>query len=195
VALSGRVLLFALVTSIGAGVLSGVRPAWQLANSPLTSMKSDSMVGTTTEAGRLGWLLVSFEVGLRTLCLVAGGLLLHSFVVVLGVDRGFSEERAVSVQLSVTHARYQEAATRVAFMDRLLERVRSLRGVQSAGSASRLPLSGQERETRECLPGAKTIGWASLSVSQTGVATNAARTCAPHIFEGRAISQSAQPPG
>jgi putative ABC transport system permease protein len=86
---------------------------------------------------------VSLEVGLSTLCLMAGGLLLHSFVKVLGVDRGFSAERAASVQLSVTHARYQEAATRVAFMDRLLERVRSLQGVRSAGSASRLPLSGQ----------------------------------------------------
>ena len=142
---NGRMVLFTLVTSMAAGLVSGLVPAWQLAKTDLLeSMKSTSpTVGPAKNAGRLRWLLVSLEVGMSTMCLMAGGLLLHSFVKVLSVDAGFHAEHVVSVPLNVTHARYREAAARVALADRLLERVRLVHGVLSAGVTSRLPLNGQ----------------------------------------------------
>ena len=107
VALNGRVLLFTVVTSIVAGVLSGFLPAWQGAKTDaLESTRSaSSTVATPKSSRRLGWLLVSLEVGVSTICLIVAGLLVHSFVNVLGIDRGFSEERAVSVQLNLHPAR------------------------------------------------------------------------------------------
>jgi predicted permease len=144
IAIHGRVVLFTVATSMTAGVLSGLFPAWQLAKADLLeSMRTSPTVGTSTRVGRLRWLLVSLEVGVSTMCLVAGGLLLHSFVKVLGVDRGFHAEHVVSVPLNVTHPRYREVATRVALADRLLERVRLVHGVISTGISSRLPLNGQ----------------------------------------------------
>jgi putative ABC transport system permease protein len=134
VAVNGRMVLFTLVTSMTAGLVSGLAPAWQLAKTDLLeSMKSRSpTVGPAKNAGRLRWLLVSLEVGMSTICLVAGGLLLHSFVKVLSVDPGFHAEQVASVPLNVTHARYREAAARVALADRLLARVRLVHGVLSA---------------------------------------------------------------
>jgi predicted permease len=142
---NGRMVLFTLVTSMAAGLVSGLVPAWQLAKTdPLESMKSTSpTVGPSKHAGRLRWLLVSLEVCMSTMCLVAGGLLLHSFVKVISVDPGFHAEDVVSVPLNLTHARYRHASARVALADRLLERVRLVHGVRSAGITSRLPLNGQ----------------------------------------------------
>jgi putative ABC transport system permease protein len=80
---------------------------------------------------------------------------------VLSVDPGFHAEQVVSVPLNVTHARYREAAARVALADRLLERLRLVHGVLSAGVTSRLPLNGQ-------------VGGSVLSVEGTQ---------AGHIFE------------
>ena len=145
VAVNGRVLLFTLVTSLAAGLLAGILPAWHLAKTdPLDSIRSSiSAAGRTKARGVLRWLLVSLEVGVSTMCLVMGGLLLHSFVKVLRIDPGFTEQHAVVVPLNVAGDRYRNAAARVALSDRLLERVRQVHGVISAGIASRLPLHGE----------------------------------------------------
>ncbi len=143
--LDARVLLFTLLTSLLAGLASGALPAWHLSSAdPLASTKSASATfDTAKRANRLRWFLVSLEMGTSTVCLVTSGLLLSSFVNVLGVDRGFKERQVVAIPLNVTHVRYREVAKRIALADQLLERIRLVRGVRSAGIASRLPLSGQ----------------------------------------------------
>ena len=76
-----RLLVFNLAISVAAGLLFGVLPAWRAAHAdPQDAMKSAAR-GTTAgrSSGRLRSLLVSLEVGLSAMCLIAGGLLLHSF--------------------------------------------------------------------------------------------------------------------
>ncbi|HXJ38919.1 MAG TPA: FtsX-like permease family protein, partial [Bryobacteraceae bacterium] len=111
---------------------------------PQEAMKSGARGSTAGRAsGRLRSLLVSVETGLSAMCLIAGGLLLHSFVKLLNVDRGFDVQRIVTVDLSLPQNHYPNGERRVAFLDALLLRVRSLPGVQSAGVSNRLPLSGE----------------------------------------------------
>jgi predicted permease len=143
--LDGRVLLFTLVTSLLAALASGLLPAWRMANTdPLDSTKPASNASSTANwTNRSLGVLVSLEVGTSTVCLVAAGLLLSSLVNVLGVDRGFNERHVATVGLNITDVRYRDASKRIALADSLLERVRLVRGVVSAGIASRLPLSGQ----------------------------------------------------
>jgi hypothetical protein len=77
------------------------------------------------------------------MCLIASGLLLHSFLNLLHVDRGFEIERIVTVDLSLPDNRYPNLEKRTAFLHSLLERVRALPGVASAGVSNRLPLAGE----------------------------------------------------
>jgi predicted permease len=140
-----RVLLFTAAISILAGLLFGILPAWRMSHTdPQEAMRTASR-GTTEGlgAGRLRALLVGLEVGLSTLCLMAGGLLLRSFVKLLDADKGFAVEQIVTVNLNLPGDRYPDQRQTVRFTRSLLDSVRALPGVVSAGISNRLPLSGE----------------------------------------------------
>lgn len=144
VALNGRVLLAALVVTMSAGVVSSLAPAWSLVRSQAPSAPRTGWTPLAdTHAGRLRWGLMAMQLGVSTVCVVVASLLAHSFVNILGVDRGFTEREVLTVPLNVTQSRYREVAPRIALADRLLARVRQLPGVTGVGLASRLPLQGQ----------------------------------------------------
>ncbi len=140
-----RLLLFTVLISALAGVLFGILPAWRFARTdPQEAMRSGSRGNTAgRRSGGLRSLLVGLEVGLSAMCLIAGGLLLHSFVKLLHVDRGFEAERVVTVTLNLPGSRYPNLEKRAAFVQSLLERVQSLPGVAAAGISNMLPLGGE----------------------------------------------------
>ena len=76
---------------------------------------------------------------LATALLVSAGLLLHSFVKVMHVDRGYQVERVLAVDLSLFGLRYSTGESRVAFYRELGGNVRSLPGILAAGAISDLP--------------------------------------------------------
>jgi putative ABC transport system permease protein len=145
VQLDARALFFTVAISIFTGLLCGILPAWRFSTpDPQEAMKSGARGMTAGRAsGHLRSLLVGVETGLSAMCLIAGGLLLHSFVKLLNVDRGFEVQRIVTVDLSLPDNRYPNGEKRVAFLHSLLERAGSLPGVKSVGVSNRLPLSGE----------------------------------------------------
>ena len=58
------------------------------------------------------------------------------------VDRGFSADRVLAVDVSLPSSRYDKAADRIAVYDRVLAAIRGLPGVDSVSWTSRLPLKG-----------------------------------------------------
>jgi predicted permease len=145
VRLDVRVLLFTAFVSGLAGLLCGTLPAWRLSRAdPQEALKAGAR-GTTAGAGsaRLRALLVAAETALGALCLISGGLLLHSFLKLMSVDRGFEMQHLVTVDLSLPDSRYPDLAARAAFVRSLLVRTAAAPGVVSAGISNRLPLSGE----------------------------------------------------
>ena len=142
--LDGRVLVFTVAISVLAGLICGILPAWRFAHSqPLLAMKAGSRTTEGRSAGRLRTVLIGVEVGLSTLCLIAGGLLLRSLVNLFEVDKGFAAEKVLIVNLSLPDSRYREHADRNRFMKSLLDSVQASPGVVSAGISNMLPLSGE----------------------------------------------------
>jgi putative ABC transport system permease protein len=143
--LDARVLLFTMSISIVAGLLFGFLPAWRFAQSdPQDAMRSGARGATVGKGtGRLRSLLVTLEVGLSAMCLVVGGLLLHSFFKLLDVDRGFETQRIVTIGLNLPSTRYPDREKRAAFLQSMLEHVQALPGVTSAGVSNMLPLGGE----------------------------------------------------
>ena len=73
--------------------------------------------------------------------LASAGLLLHSFVNVMGADRGYAVERILSVDLGLFDARYAPGSRRVVFFRELTQRIQALPGVQAAGAVGGLPVN------------------------------------------------------
>jgi len=140
-----RVLLFTMGISILAGLLFGLLPAWRFAKAdPQEAMRSGARGATAGHGtGKLRSLLVTLEIGLSATCLVAGGLLLHSFFKLLNVDRGFETQRIVTVTVNLPGTRYPDREKRAAFLQSLVERAKVLPGVISAGVSNMLPLGGE----------------------------------------------------
>ena len=143
--LDGRALLFTLAASVFAGLFFGILPSWRLSRlEPQEGMQSGNRASTKAPgAGRLRSALVTVEVGLSTVCLITGGLLLRSFANLLQSDKGFTAQQVFTVNLNLPDARYPDLPQRVRFIRSLLESLRALPGVQSAGVSNMLPLSGE----------------------------------------------------
>ena len=144
VRLDGRVFAYMAVLGAFTSLACGLLPAWHFANAdPHDAMKSVSRTSTSGRgARRVRSALVASEVALSAVCLVAAGLLLHSFVKIVRVDPGFNTERVLTVDVALPGVRYP-APKRVDFYRTLLSEVSSLPGVVSAGITNKLPVAGR----------------------------------------------------
>ncbi len=140
VAVDGGTLLFALGAALATGLLFGVIPALQGSRADHREALADSARGATGGRART-WIreaLVVAEVALACVLVVGTGMLLHSFVRLLRVDLGFRPDHVIAWRIEAIDAGRGEE--RLAFIDRLLERVRAVPGVDSVALSDVLPL-------------------------------------------------------
>jgi putative ABC transport system permease protein len=147
VALDTRVLAFAAVVSVLAGVLVAILPAWRIANGDVQGAlrATSGTVASDRGALRNHAVLLTLQVGLSVMLLVVTALLLVSFTRVLNADRGFNAERVLAVDVALPAARYAAEAVRQRTYDRLLAAIQALPGVEGASTTSTLPLRGESQ--------------------------------------------------
>ena len=134
-------LWFALAASVGTGVLCGALPALQVWRKDAATALQEAARAALGGRGaaRLRQGLVAVEMTLSAALLASAGLLLHSFINVMGTDRGYTIERILSVDLGLFDARYAPGPRRVTFFRELTQRIQALPGVQAAGAIEGLP--------------------------------------------------------
>ena len=136
-------LWFTLAASVATGVVCGALPALQVwrkdAARALQEAARTALGGRG--ATRLRQTLVAVEMALGAALLASAGLLLHSFVNVMGADRGYAVERVLSVDLGLFDARYAPGPRRVRFFSELTQHIQTLPGVQAAGAVGGLPVN------------------------------------------------------
>ncbi len=142
--LDWRVFAFTLGLSLLTGIVFGLAPALT-ASKPdliqaLRNSRSQGLMSFGLRSFR-GWLVVS-ELALAVVLLVAAGLLVRSFNKLMAIDLGFNRENVLTTRISLPRSVYREEPQTQAFYDNLLQRVKSLPGVQSAGMINHTPLSG-----------------------------------------------------
>ncbi len=145
VALDARILGFAFGLSILTGLLFGALPAWRTTRiPPQASMGGESRTVTDGRGGRLTRnLLVGAETALSAALLVVAGLLIASFVRLLGVDAGIRPDHVVTTQLTLPRKAYPTKEARETFYRQAVDRVAAIPGVTSVALTSRLPLQGE----------------------------------------------------
>jgi putative ABC transport system permease protein len=138
------VLLFTAAVSVCVGILFGLAPALLGARTNAQSALREA--GPRVSAGAAGRLvrqsLVTGQLALAVMLLIGAGLLVRSFIRVAGLDPGFHAPRAMSAVVSLSPARYGEAAKQVAFFEEALRAIEGLPGVLSAAVTNSLPLTG-----------------------------------------------------
>ncbi|PYR52759.1 MAG: hypothetical protein DMF89_01690 [Acidobacteria bacterium] len=136
------VLAFTTGIALVTAVLFGVGPSLQAATLPLSATLKDAGKRTGDGGhGRLRDALVIAEMTLTVLLLVAAGLLLPSYSRLRGINPGFQSGGVLTAETVLPVARYRDLPTRVAFIRQVLEQVRAMPGVVSAGYVNYLPLT------------------------------------------------------
>jgi putative ABC transport system permease protein len=137
------ILGFALGIAVLNGVLFGMAPALRLARSRAIALRDFGARGLAGGKDRVRSFLVISEVALSVLLVVAGGQLVGGFAKLISTDPGFQADKLLSSVVLPTPERYPDPAKRGLFYKRILDSVRALPGVESAGTVDALPFSGE----------------------------------------------------
>ena len=137
-----RVMVFATLTVLGAGLLFGSAPAARLVDQDLQRAVREGSGGLAASRRhrRLGRALIVVEVALSLLLVIGAGLMVRTFLTLAAVDPGFDSSNTLVAHVALPETKYQEDHQMVAFYDDVLERVRAYPGVESAGSVLTLPM-------------------------------------------------------
>ena len=137
------VLAFTCAIAVLTGIVAGIVPAWRLSKAdPQDALKQGGRSGSAGSSSRTRRTLVVAEVALSLVLLVAAGLMIRTLWNLGGVNPGFEPSHVLTARLGVAANDFATPQLEVGFLDRLLQRVRALPGVQSAGAIDTLPLQG-----------------------------------------------------
>jgi len=134
-----RVLAWAIGVSVVTGIIFGFATAVPAYRARLQSALVGGTRGATVGSRRIRDGIVLLETTVAVVLLSGATLLTASFARLINVDPGFDAGRVITVRLGRMPPRY-DAARRGQLVDRLLERVRALPGVERAAAAPNLPL-------------------------------------------------------
>ena len=137
------VVAFSLALAVATGLLFGLAPAMRLAGGGLhDALKEGARGGSSGGATRFRNGLVLGEVAVAVVLLVGAGLLVRSFERLNRVDPGFNPRGVLTYGVVLPRAKYDSIATVPPVFTRLLERTRSIPGVQAAALSNTLPMGG-----------------------------------------------------
>jgi len=136
------VLAVTALLSMAVGVLFGLPAALSRSGAAIQGVHAATTRTTAgVPAARLRGALVIAQMSLAIVLLVGAGLLVRSLQRLIAVDPGFDPANISALTITLPDATYPDSLRRVAFYERLLERVRNMPGVQSAGIISWLPMT------------------------------------------------------
>ena len=138
-----RVLVFTLALSLLTGILFGLLPGLQATRPDLIpALKNESTLGGYRRS-RLRNVLVVAQMSLSLVLLLCAGLVLRGLQRAQQIDPGFNPKQAVEVSFDLGLQQYNRERGRE-FQRQVLERVRSLPGLQAAALTAHAPLTSGE---------------------------------------------------
>jgi len=139
-----KVLAFTAIVSVLTGVFAGILPAMHLSRANVNEALKQGLGRTDSDSGgkRTRSVLVVVEVALSLVLLIGAGLMIRSFQRLHAVNPGFESHGVLTMTAAVSSAKFQEPRQQIDFFERVLERIRALPGVVSAGLIDDIPFSG-----------------------------------------------------
>jgi putative ABC transport system permease protein len=137
-------------------------------------------------------ILVVAEVSLTVLLLTGAGLMLRTLLELRKVDPGFRTDRLLAMKVTLPDTRYASRAQRTAFLDRALEAIRTVPGVDSAAGVSHLPMSGGHDWGSFNVVGQAALDWGHApSAESRSISANYFRAMGIRLLQGREFEPGA----
>jgi predicted permease len=141
VGLSGPMLAFTLLVSLGTALLFGAGPAVSASQAnPSKDLRNTLRTTSGSRGGRVRGGLVAVQVALSVVLLTGSGLLVRSFVRLQTVDMGYQAEDLVAAYLSVEPLKYEGPEEMDRFFQGVLDDVRAMPQVVSASLVDKVPI-------------------------------------------------------
>jgi predicted permease len=142
--LNPAVLGFTAVVSVLTGIAAGIFPAIHLSRSNVNQALKEGLgrTGSDSRGNATRSALVVVEVSLSLVLLVGAGLMIRSFQFLRHVDPGFDSSSVLTMSAAVSRTKFSRPQEELTFFQRVLERVRQLPGLVSAGLIDDIPFGG-----------------------------------------------------
>ena len=138
---AGRVLLFALVTSLLTALLFGLWPALQASKTGIQeTLKSSGQRATTSQGHqRAQKVLVVAEVSLSLVLLIMAGLMIRSVAKLAQIDTGMRLENVLSMRVNRSPTRSDGGKQMAPFFQQVIDQVKTVPGIEGVAVASHVP--------------------------------------------------------
>jgi predicted permease len=153
--MDARVLGFAVLITVLTSVIFGLAPALVTLRTDVNQTLKDGDRGTTPTSARGGLrnVLVIVETCLALVLLAGAGLLMRTFINLQHVNAGFQAEHVLTFRVELPAKLYPNDASYIRFYKNLIERLRTLPGVQAAGVSSDIPWTGYDENSSFTIEG------------------------------------------
>ncbi len=143
--IDAAVLAFTLVISVATGILFGLAPALELSRTAVGEALAEGGRGGAEgrRSRRLRDILVVGQLAVALLLSVFAALMTESLLRLQRVSPGFDARGVLTAELTLPKSPYASRVDRSRFFGSLVERLREVPGVLSAGLTTALPLSGE----------------------------------------------------
>jgi predicted permease len=137
--------IFTFIVTLLAGLGFGLAPAWRLSHAIPNDVLKDRSAANQSSLGRIrtAGFLVTAQVGLATILIIASGLVLRSLWSLSNMPLGYQAEKVLSLRLASPIARMDGSFMRAGvFYTEAVERLAQLPGVESAAAVSDVAFGG-----------------------------------------------------
>jgi len=184
------VMVFSFLLSFAASVVFGLAPAIQTSDIDVNDALKESSRGSTGARRLMRESMVVIEVAVSLVLLIGAGLLVRSFIRLESASPGFRPENVLIALISLPITDYPLLSQRVAFKGALLERVRTLPGVKSAGAIDYPPFSGGAGSHIEIVGHPQNSNEPTQVAYQAAASSGYLETMGIPLLRGRRISSS-----
>jgi putative ABC transport system permease protein len=142
--MDGRVFAFLAAICLGTGIIFGLAPALHVAKTDVNEVLKEG--GRSGSAGirvrRWSTALIIGELALTLALLAGAGFMLRNFFTLYRFDLGIDTSKLITMTLALPERKYPSLEQRLAFYQRLEERLEANSRVRSVSVASNMPMQG-----------------------------------------------------
>jgi putative ABC transport system permease protein len=185
-----RALAFTTLSTLLAGVIFGVAPAWQGARADLIPALKEEGGGSDQRERRLGFrsLLVVAQLALAIVVLAGAGLCVKSLSNLLAIDPGYQTDSVLVAPLDLDGTKHDEARGR-ALQRQFLERLSALPGVEAVSYGLVMPLSGSRLTNSLIIDGRRPLPDEQMAFDANIVGPRYHETMGIGIVAGRGFTE------
>jgi predicted permease len=188
-----RLALVALAAAMLMGLLLAIPMAWLNLRHPLgDALQSEGRSGTSARTTQsLRHTFVVSQTALATMLLAGAGLLGLSLQRAMEVSPGFRSDHILTGKITLPWKGYPDNVARVAFTERLIDKIGQVPGVRSAGFVTNVPFSGKTGKSSAAIQGRTTPpGESPRSNYSYGVGGDYFKAMGFSLLEGRFLTSA-----